>query len=63
MFNPLYRVLVRMHQAKRQLAASIDAALDEREVVAEQRRKQLERELDEPGYIEIQRDRGGYEDY
>jgi hypothetical protein len=52
-----------MHQAKRQLAASVDAALDERELVAEQRRRQLERELDEPDYIEIRRDRGGYEDY
>lgn len=57
------RLLVRQHQAKRALEAQIAAAVEVRQMVVEHRQRVLECELDEPGYIEIRRDRGGYGDY
>jgi len=57
------RLLVRQHQAKRAFEARIDAVVEERQMFMEYRRRVLENQLDEPGYIELRHDRGGYGDY
>jgi len=45
----------RMQRAKQWMEGRLDAALEEHDVVARLRRKELERKLREDGYIEITR--------
>jgi hypothetical protein len=61
--DTIRRLLVRQHQAKRGLEAQIAAAFQEREIVVQHRQRVLEAQLDEPSYIEIRRNSGGYGDY
>ena len=57
----IYRLIARMQKARRGLEHRMEALFEEREIVRANRQRMLERELDEPGYIEIRRGGGSWD--